>query len=239
MRLLNLQISSGLILSCMVLATHAAKPVDGSYIGGLLGFSYQFNNTANTATPFTSEATQSGIGHDILIDAAVQVGYRFCGYYRGELQFLYNNNPYSYVRIDGVTYHNHTDSNLGYTIKGSSTEELGFANLYFDYLGDPETSVVPYVGFGVGYAYIYNANEFYLDTVYLDNSRKSYTNTALAGQAIVGLSSYIDDFFSVSIDVRYTATKANQFTTANGQTLNTSLKFIAVNFLFNGVFDFA
>ena len=227
------------LLLALSLPVYAAQPVPGTYIGGLFGGTYQFNNSLNTYVPFTRQAEKSGIGHDVLIEAGAQVGYRFCDNFRAELQLLYNKNPYSYVRINRVTFHNHTTSGTGVTINGSATEGLGFVNLFYDHLGDPENRVVPYLGVGIGYAYIYNVNSFYNDKVYIQNSRKTSTKSSPAAQGIIGISRYLDDFMSFGLDVRYTASSVHKYTAITGQTFNSSFRLVSFNLLFNGAFDFA
>jgi hypothetical protein len=226
-------------VSCLSLNAYAANPVNGPYAGGLFGVSYQFKNTANTTTPFTHQPTKSTIGYDTLIDAGGQLGYRFCKNYRIEAELLYNNNPYSYLNLGNITLHNHSQNNIGYTIKGSSTEGIAFGNLFFDYLGGGENSVVPYLGAGIGYAYVYNVIRFYENGVYIENSRATTTKTIPAAQGILGLSTFLDDFMSFAVDLRYTATQSSKYTTVSGQQFDTRLKFASVNFLFNGAFDFA
>lgn len=235
---------------------HAATPVSGIYVGALFGGTYEPNINFTVTDPvgtlnalsipsslipsnITTSSTTGTLGYDILINAAAQIGYRFCDNFRVEIEGLYNKNPYNFLRVGNVTVHS-PDTSTGLRIDGGTTSGIGFLNAYYDFLGDGENNLAPYVGLGVGYAYIYNVVKFYYNESLLNPTNtgaKNYGNSP-AGQVILGMSYFMDDFFSVGLDARYYATATRTFTTSLGTSYNTHLQVYSVNLFFNGALEF-
>jgi hypothetical protein len=228
--------------------THAATPVSGFYAGGFFGATYQHNinfNVTNTTSYIPTSVVGTNdtgiLGYSVLVDAGGQLGYRFCDNYRVEIQGLYNNNPYNFLRIGNYTFRNNTSSTAGLRLDGSTTSGIGFFNAYYDFLGDDsESSVAPFVGLGVGYAYIYNVAKLYYNDVLVNptGTGAKLSKTAPAGQVILGMSYFMDDFMSVGVDARYYATASTTFTNRLNNSFDTQMQIYAVNLFFNGALEF-
>jgi len=228
--------------------THAATPVSGFYAGGFFGATYEQDINFNVTNPSgyipTSVVGTTGtgtLGYDILVDAGGQLGYRFCDNYRVEIQGLYNKNPYNFLRIGNYTLRNNSSSTTGLRLNGSTSAGIGFFNAYYDFLGDDsERSMAPFVGLGVGYAYVYNVAKLFYDNNLINPSGTGakLSKTAPAGQAILGLSYFMDDFMSVGIDARYYATASTTFTNRLNKSFDTQMQIYAVNLFFNGALEF-
>jgi hypothetical protein len=242
-------------LTSFVSYTYAVSPVEGIYVGGIFGGTYQHNvhGTVNSNTilnelsiPSTAipslvanQPISSTLGYQMLVDGGGQIGFRFCENFRLELEGLYNKNPYNFLSVGNFTIYNNSSSTAGFRIDGSTSSGLGIVNFYYDFLGDGSNSLVPYIGGGGGYAYIYNVTKiFYNGTLVTPNQQSVKTqNSTFVGQAIIGASYFMDDFFSVSVDARYYATPTQQFTTNFGVTQNMNMQVYSVNMLFNGVLE--
>ena len=218
---------------------HALNPISGTYGGFFIGGSYAPDITLKTTNVITGKPMSSTLGFKGLVNAGGQIGYRFCDRYRVEAELLYNKNPYSFLNIGNYTVHSPSTS-TGLRMQGGTTSGIAFANGYYDFLSDDDTSsVVPYAGLGIGYAYLYNAVEFYNNEVLVPNSHQKTSSTRPAGQAILGVSYFLDDFMSFGIDFRYYGTITTKTTTSRtNQMLSPSLSVGSINFLFNGVLDF-
>lgn len=239
-------------LLAMAHVTHAASPRDGFYAGALFGGTYEHNLNFSSTSPIgtlslpvtlpvtASENKTATLGFKLLVNAGGQFGYRFCENYRVEIEALYNNNPYSFLRIGDTTIHA-PDTSTGLRIKGSTTEGIGFFNAYYDFLGlsDGDSSVVPYVGLGIGYAYIYNVARLYYNNEELNPTGKSLkkTVTTPAGQVMLGMSYFMDDFMSVGMDIRYYATSPHVITNRFNRSFNTQLEVYSANIFFNGALE--
>ncbi len=218
-------------------SAHALNPASGLYVGLLFGGSYEPSANFTFTNPTTNLPEAGKLGFTALVNMDLHAGYRICDSFRLEGQFLYNKNPYSFLRLGDVTIHNHNTS-TGLRIDGGTTEGFLFGNGYYDFLGDGTSDTVPYVGFGVGYAYISNAVKFYNNEVLVANGRHAVTSTRPAGQMILGVSFFLDDFTSFAIDLRGLGTTTTTFTSPKNDPYNFNLQLASINFLFNGVFDF-
>lgn len=214
---------------------YALNPVPGPYAGILVGGTYEPRTSFVFTNPRTYATEQGTLGFSGLVGLDMHLGYRICDSFRLELQALYNKNPYSYLRLGNTTIHNH-DTSTGLRIDGGTTSGTGFFNAYYDYLGDGASNTVPYAGFGIGYAYISNAVKFYENEV-LVVPRQSKVSIRPAGQLILGVSRYLDDFTSFSIDVRGYGTTTEQFKAPKQIPYNFNLRIASINFIFNGAFD--
>ncbi len=263
----------------------ALNPVDGNY-GGLFigvsdspGSSFTLSQPVSFTGPNTSLSFQSGsISRSVLGAVGGELGYRFCTNYRVEIEAFYNNNHFKSLTINdlsltspfvtpsltnaSVTYNN-VENTADPHIQGDTNTGAGMINAFYDFFipsQDGYSVVVPYVGIGIGYAYVQNALQFYrvqINTSETNDSREIFevwqTRSTLAGQAIAGLSYFMDDFTWFSLDLRYWATKADtptskytvitpsELTTVNS-TVNVfgkNTQILSINLTFNGVFNFA
>lgn len=113
---------------------------------------------------------------------------------------------------------------------GSSAVTLGFFNLYYDFFSyNGETSLVPYVGIGVGEAIVKDGINF-INTITTRSEGRTLNSSGQAGQAILGLSYYLDDFTWIGMDYRYITTKKLPHIDNKPYTLN-AIEF-NVNFAF-------
>ncbi len=90
-----------------------------------------------------------------------------------------------------------------------------FANLYYDF--HTETKLTPYVGAGVGVAFVDGANIAPVPATTALNS----TETELAYQGIVGVSARLDDHWSFTTDYRYIGTTDPKFKVSTGGSART------------------
>ena len=222
-------------------AAHALNPMSGPYAGLVAGASYIAKTTfefANPETPTSTTLYPGTLAYDIMGNIGGQIGYRFCDNYRLEAEITYNFVPYAYLLLNDVKFHT-PSSSAGIRMRGNKTAGIGFINAFYDGFGNFSSNVVPYVGIGAGYAYLYNFVEFFNNDVYISGTRKSIYTARAAGQAIVGLSYYLDDFAAFSIDGRYLSTATGQITTSRGQNINSNMQTFSMNLVFNGAFDLA
>lgn len=243
------------ILTSFFSSAHAVSPLPGLYVGGIFGGTYQHNINASvnsntilsqlsipsTAIPslVANQEISSTLGYQMLINGGGQIGVRFCDNFRIELEALYNKNPYNFLRVGNYTIYNNSSSSAGFRIDGSTTTGQGLVNLYYDFLGDGSNSLVPYIGGGGGYAYVYNvAKIFYNNTLVTPNQQSvKSNNSATIGQAIIGASYFMDDFFSVAVDLRYSISSQQKVTSNIGVTNNIQIQVYSFNMLFNGVLE--
>jgi opacity protein-like surface antigen len=243
-------ITQTLITSCLVVATtaHAVNPASGGYAGLIVGANYAAN------FPFTylntsGELENGQLGHNIMASIGGQVGLRWCDNYRAEAEFIFNNSPYSYLRLGDVSIHA-PQTSTGLRMNGKTDSGIATINIFYDIFADFSSNVVPYFGIGAGYAYIKSDIKLYLNEVRVtaDNNPNivgtiptSKTASAPVGQAILGLSYYMDDYSYFALDLRYLMS-ADQtlFTQQVQQTSNTitaRYQLYSFNLIFNGAFD--
>jgi opacity protein-like surface antigen len=260
MRWLTHFLLTGLILTASTL--YAFNPKEGWYAGLIVGANYAKN------VPFTYDVTisrltrsstveRSGqLGHDIMVTVGGQMGYRLCDNFRLEFEAVYNSSPYSYLRFENVTFHD-LSSSSGYRMNGATQSGVATFNAFYDFFGDYSSKAVPYLGLGVGYAYIANKLKFFHNDVQIQPSARvqnflqenfgvtldNRSRSGLAGQAIVGISYYLDDYAYFALDGRYMVSQEQ--TILERQTRRTSNQFdvkytlYTVNLLFNSAFDCA
>ena len=219
----------------------ALNPVQGWYGGLILGVSMQPTNTFTFVTPIsTLEPKTASLTRSILGDVGGQIGYR-CNHFRVEGELLYNNNPYDTLTVGNVVI-NSPSTSSGLRVQGDTNTGAFMANGFYDIYTpnqDNLSQVVPYVGVGVGYAYVQNSIQFYNNEVLVPNGsiKKSYSGPA--GQIILGTSYFMDDFTTFGLDVRYFTTGIKSKTSPLGlNTFDTKTQLISVNLSFNGAFDF-
>ncbi len=239
-------------------ALYAFNPKEGMYWGLIVGANYAQN------APFTYEVTVQGVdierqgqlGHDIMASVGGQIGYRFCDNFRFEFEGIYNNSPYSYLRFQNVTIHS-PDSSPGFRMSGATQSAVFTFNAFYDLFGDYSSKAVPYIGGGVGYAYITNQFKFYYNDVELGTNSQvqqflqdnfgvtldGRSRSGLAGQAIAGISYYLDDYAYFALDGRYMVSQRQPIIERRTRlTLNqTDAKYslYTINLIFNSAFDCA
>ncbi len=232
----------GLITLMLAQSTaFAVNPAQGWYGGVILGFSYSpdtsynypLSKTVPSSVPITLPSTVPiKIINSELGLVGIQGGYR-CGKLRGEGEFIYNNTPISGLKIQNTTLKNNKSQYYNFQA-GTNTVAL-MANVFYDFLpSNPESSIAPYVGFGAGIADVSTIVKFgFYDTagVNVKNIRISQSTSSAAGQGIIGVSLFADDYTAFSADFRYfaTATKSKY--------LDARTQLYTFNILFNGMFD--
>ncbi|MFA6302288.1 MAG: outer membrane beta-barrel protein [Legionella sp.] len=214
---------SGFAFSC---SAYALEPIQGWYIGMLAGvsigpseYSRNFSVTLpEQALPFEGTATINnnvaggGIG--------AVVGYRFQPI-RAEAEVYYNYTSTRNLIIDRCTYESPTvgtptgicpppnapvGSGVGFN--GSTGVTYALVNFYYDWFNiseDPDNPVIPYLGLGIGGARVKNGVNFVNDLTIRSIGGTTTSNVA-AGQFIVGISYFMDDYAWFGVDYRYLST---------------------------------
>ena len=175
-----------------------------------------FNISLDTVNLLLPNSTINGsLNYDILGEIALEVGYRLCTNIRGEIGLVFNDNPYSSLQIGNYTIDAAT-SGSELHIDGDVITLAGLVNFYYDFPipaknNDGYSRVMPYIGLGVGYAYISDALEFHYGadnsdpenptTLYQTNVTQG--RSSLAYQGVIGLSFFLDDFSWFTLDARY------------------------------------
>lgn len=213
-------------------ATYALNPVQGWYGGVLIGVNYAPSANFNIPTAIPPINVPGALNYGTMGAIGGQLGYRF-GKYRLEGQYFYNNNPYKSLELGDITLFAPSTS-PDFRIEGSTDSGLGMLNGFYDFLpSDPRSSIVPYLGVGLGYAYFSNNLTIYHNNVNLYAAHVKEATTSPAGQAIVGMSYFLDDFASFSLDFRYLTTSGKS------KFLDSRLQVYTLNLSFNGAFNFA
>ncbi len=196
----------------------------------------------------------SQLTYSVLGGIGGQIGYRFCNNYRAEFEVFYNNNPFSELKIGDYVAINSVSTSPNFHIGGDTNTGAGMVNLIYDLLvpsNDGYSAVAPYIGLGLGYSYVQNSLQFhYGSNVQAVNTagalpqtlyEKDFTqaHSTYAGQAILGISYFMDDFCWLSADLRYFTTG----TTKTSNPFNDSVfqrKTILYSAMigFNGILDF-
>jgi len=187
-----------------------------------------------------SRAVESTVNYRIMGGGGGQIGYRFTGNYRAEVEVIFNTNEYDYITVPGygkIERGNSNNAKAGLSLNGRTNLMMGFLNGYYDFLSnDSEVYLVPYVGLGVGYVSVQNRLRFIFDDQPIPNTRYNSTKGTFAGQVIAGLSYYLDDFTSFHVDYRYIATNGVK---ENNLLFNTNERFqvhtlnVSLNFSFD------
>lgn len=221
-------------LSCAALimisgSAQALNPVQGFYAGIFLGGSWSPNLNLNLDHPLTFASTPVSLKYKVLGDAGGELGYRM-DQFRIESELLYNYAPYQSLTIAGYTILS-PKKNTGLRMKGSTSTGAILLNGYYDaYFLWEQSNWVPYVGAGIGYAYVQNSLNFYYNDVQISGAKISdHANTPI-GQVIAGVNFFMDDFTTFSLDARY-------FSTKKIDPFNTNVQSVSLNLSFNGAFD--
>ena len=238
-------------------STFALNPVEGWYAGLYLGVSYP----PDTVIPVTEAFNQIPIGnvslaYGVLGGVGGELGYR-CGHLRAEGQLMYNNNPYSSISTENLLI-NGTRTTITNPITGEVTAQQlsmkgqtntgavllnGFFDLYTP-SNDNVDNIAPYVGLGIGYAYIQNNLAFRTSSgtspgkFDIANGQFWRSYTSLAGQAIAGVNYFMDDFSTLGIDFRFFSTTKQKHSGRYAFTsFDTQTQIYSANLVFNGAFD--
>ena len=240
----------------------AINPVSGWYGGVFLGPSYAPNSDFTLSIPNYLSPQKGTLSYSVLGNVGGEVVYRFCDRYRLEGELFYNNAPYSEITFSSLTPANQaqilsvfprvTFPNNGFSIQSSTTASgltmqgqtntVAFMlNGYYDFLShsqDNYSNIAPYVGVGVGYVYVQNNINYYVDGTQLDRFQITNAFETAAAQAIVGSSYFLDDFTTLSLDARYfSSAKTSQTGNFGFNTFIDRDTFYSVNIVFNGAFD--
>lgn len=202
-------------------------------------------------TPLPNSNVPGTVKYSILGGIGGEVGYRMCSDYRFEAEIFYNNNPFSEITMGQ------------YTIEGGSSDpnlhisgDTNTAALLFNFLydiplesKDGYKALRPYLGGGLGYAYIFSDLKFHYGenvseqaagaepaTLYEYNLRTA--RSAFVVQGIVGVSYSIDDFCWLSLDGRMLAAPIKSTTLLQKSNINfqSSVQLYSVMIGFHGVF---
>lgn len=285
--ILKLVSSTSLLLISM--QTQAITPKNNWYAGIFLGpsatssSSFDFGEPINFEGPNVSVSASSGkINYSVLGGIGGQIGYRFCNRYRVEGELFYNNNPIKQLQLYDYQMTNTYDPNFNESvplktfsnvenssdshIQGEANTGAFMLNFIYDLLtpnpnGDGFNKVAPFVGIGIGYAYVQNAMQFLRPTTE-DPANDPYNNREIfsvlqkryiyAGQIMGGLNYFIDDFTWIGIDIRYFSTGSSNVkssytytspTATNTISSSSSLfsnktQFISANLSFSGTLNF-
>lgn len=232
-----------LLLACT--SSYALNPVEGLYAGIFIGGSKANGLKFNAIHPFGLDATVNTfstlqINYSTFGQIGGQVGYR-CEPWRVELEPFYNSSPYNTVTIDGVKITKlgnpkHNNIPTGLKMKGQTNTWGLMLNGYYDAFELFDGSnFVPFVGLGFGYANIQNGVEFYYNNTLIANSKISLHDNEYAGQILIGVNYYLDDFTMFGLDFRYFATRPIEFSPGINKQ---RFQFPSINLSFNGSFDF-
>lgn len=228
-------------------SVYSLNIVQGWYGGITIGLNY------TPSTDFTFPATFDGTAYlpaetvDLPITLKYstmgqlggQVGYR-CGHFRGEVLVGFNNSPYGSLNFGNVLSVSDSSSQY-YTFVGATNTGFAMFNAFYDVLPvDSESNMVPFIGAGIGYAYTQNTltMDFWSDdggtVAGYEVATLSLNDhvTSPAGEAMIGVSYFLDDLTTFGLDLRY-------FTTQKKSTITDArVQYLSVNVTFNGAFNF-
>jgi opacity protein-like surface antigen len=204
-----------------------------------------------TAVRLDNTHINYGVGGNL----GIQGGTRICNF-RFEGELLFNYSPFSSIRTNALIEHplfapfrtelidinisGHVTPFSPFRMSGRTLFGAGLFNVYYDFYDeDCEPTFIPYVGLGVGYAYV--SSSLTLSIPYFiqqivppplpvvdTNIRHTISRNSSApiGQAIVGISYYFCDTSALSLDYRYLSTN-----TISG--FNSRLQAHTINLSFN------
>lgn len=167
----------------------AAAPVNGWYAAGFGGYAYlpENINTTRFGVLFSNPSYNNGF------NAGGRLGYQNYPM-RYELE-------YTYIQADTRSFELDHITQTG--ISGNSNANLGMANIYYDFPDNIIPSINPFLGVGIGYAYIQNSLGSTGPggiTFFKDNTN------AFAYQATGGLTYNFAENFALNAAYRYVAT---------------------------------
>jgi opacity protein-like surface antigen len=161
------------------------------------------------------------LSYNLGANIAGQVGYR-CNKIRYEGELLLNSNSYSKLVVGpySITTTPKAKKNskfrtypplgpVGLRMKGTTSIFAGIFNAYYDFYDedDSDTKFVPYLGLGIGYAYVQNTLDFYYDYVKINPKNNKASSTTPIAQGILGMDYFVSNTTSLGLDFRYYTTK--------------------------------
>lgn len=167
----------------------AATPIDGWYDSVFVGYAYLPNNISQT----TGSLTRTGAGYDSGYNAGGTLGFKH-NPMRYEGQVTYIDARLKNFDINGVPQ-------TGVT--GHDSAILGLANVYYDFSPIVSCVIQPFLGVGIGYAWVYgrfNSGGPSGVTAY------SKSNSAFAYQGIGGITYNFAENYALNLEYRYVAT---------------------------------
>ncbi len=208
-----------LISLCLVSGvSSAAVPSDGWYAGIMGTGSYAPSVSATHTIPILGVPYNTNLAYMVTGGGGGQIGYRICNF-RFEGEALANFNLYNKVTFSGLTLKRHYTNIatnlplLGPTylrMKGYTGLGAGIFNAYYEFYDeDDEPMFIPYLGLGLGYAYVQNK---FTVTGYNDvfgtnqGTSKGHKSSPLL-QLIAGTSYFFTDYLGLSLDYRYLTTR--------------------------------
>ena len=227
-----MKLSFKLGLATLLLANvsaYAINPVQGWYGGLILGVSYAPGVNLLFTNPLTFTPTSGNLTYGVFGDIAGQFGYRF-NHFRVEGELLINSNTYKELKVGTLTFTSPSQS-TGLRMKGQTNTGAFLVNGFYDFVTPGgQSSFAPYLGLGLGYAYVINGIKFYYNNVLIPGTNVSKSKGTPAGQLIIGLGYFLDDFTEFSLDYRFLTTKKIA-------PFESRQQISSINLAFNGAFD--
>jgi opacity protein-like surface antigen len=183
------------LFSAALLATGlstAAVPVDGWYLSAFGGYSYIPDHVNNTLFGYFIDHGAFRSGYN----TGARLGYQSCPLrYEAEYTFLYASaKAFRLADIDRPDVTGYTSANAI------------MANVYYD---TPEMlpAIAPYLGFGIGYAYIQDSLHSVISPV--DSIHFRANNGSFAYQGTAGLSYNFCENYALTLAYRYLTTASS------------------------------
>lgn len=234
-------------------SSFALSPNGGVYGGLNIGASYvpalsanflspfiqdQLSNNGPYAGYFTTSTVNAKLNYSQYGQVGAQLGYRW-DQYRLELEFFYNQTNYNSLQVNNKTFLSTNTADEAY-FSGATTTSAGMLNFLIDMLPPlyVDSSFAPFIGVGVGYAYLQNNPTFYLNKNNVNQYEFSRTTSKYAGQVIVGTSFFMDDFSYFGLDFRYFTTGKISGNLRNQQPVSIFYQIMSVNLSYNASFEF-
>jgi opacity protein-like surface antigen len=167
-------------------SSYSATPIDGLYYSGFGGASIQPGNVDVTYNNALVNQARYNTGYD----AGGNIGYK-AAFFRYEAEVTYFNTPIQRFAVNRIL-----DNNP----KGYNQGTLAYINLLYDFPYQASRLVQPFIGGGIGYAWIHN------NFLNQDNFKFDVSNYAFTYQGIAGLSYHFAENYSLFFAYRYAAT---------------------------------
>ena len=230
----RLSIAGAMLASSTI---YSAEPDDGWYVGLMVGASnltssnVSIVNSAPLITPFFP-SFRTRFTNQIGFNGAGYAGYRWCENYRLEGEIYANFNNLERIQLPGIGPIRRHLSPLGFRINGNTIMVAGLFNGYYDfYIPGSDSSLVPYAGIGIGYAYLRTKFELYRFRHLILGSQLDRLTSAPIGQGILGVNYFFDESAAAGVDLRYLTTNTIKHLN-NGR-----ISVISFNFNLNFSFD--
>lgn len=185
--------------------------------------SLSYATVSSAFTPTMNGSLEYKVGGNF----GTQLGYRICNF-RAEGELVFNYAPLSQVKIGGVSIKRHVTLTNPIRLSGQSVVGAGLINGYYDFYDEEnDPTWVPYLGLGIGYAYVRNSVTFSLPYLYINSFSLNVkgNESAPIGQAILGISYYASDDLSIGLDYRYITTRTISSINSRIQTNTLNLNF--------------